>query len=203
MSSTESAPSTPRLSLICPTIGRSTFRSLLEDVLLYLGEGDEFIVVGDGPCPNIRELIEAAGDARVRYLELPARVGDWGCTPCDVGIANATGDVVWFVGDDDQVASHVFDIVRAGVTGLTDKVHIFSMKHTGSVFRDTIQFAKVSGQQIVHPRARGPRMADFPLEEHYRTDWVYIDRCVEHWGPPIFHGEIICILPHMNQGKMC
>jgi len=203
VSSTPSSPSSsPRLSLICPTIGRSTFARLLKDVLYYIGAEDEFVVVGDGPCPNVREQIEALADARFRYVELAVRANDWGCTPCDVGVQNATGDMVWFIGDDDELQSHAFDVVRAGVTGATDKAHIFAMKHTGILMSQSIAFCKVSGQQIVAPRENLPKMADYAFTDWYRTDWSFITRTVDKFGGPVYHDEVICLLPQMNQGAM-
>lgn len=202
MSSTESAPSSPRLSLICPTLGRSTYAALLEAVLAYIGPEDEFITVGDGPRPNIRAQVEAVNDPRIRYLELPAWTNDWGCSPCDAGIANAKGDMVWFVGDDDMVESDVFEKIRTAVTGATDRVHIFAMKHTGNILKGSIQLAAVSGQQIVCPFPdRLPKMADFdPMAP--ASDWQFISKVTGKFGHPIFHDEVICIMPYMNQGEI-
>jgi len=202
MSSKPSEPSSARLSLICPTINRSSFEALLKDVLVYIGEEDEFIVVGDGPCPDVRAQVEALDDARFQYHELPMRTNDWGCTPCDVGVFHARGDMVFFVGDDDLLASHAFETIRAKVAGLTDKVHIFSMKHTGGLLGHSIQFAKVSGQQIVAPRLGLPLMSDWPFVDHYRTDWSFITRTVDKFGGAHFHDEVICVLPQMNQGAI-
>jgi len=191
------------LSLICPTIGRSSLAVLLLDVVKQLQPQDEFIVVGDGPLdPYITKLCGLY--PTVRYLETPTRVGDYGCTPCDLGIKEAKGDFLWFIGDDDSIPEGAVDSIRQRVVH-SSRPHIFAMQHTGRILSNSVQACEVSGQQIVVPnnKNRIPRMADFPPHLLGLSDWVFISKVIKEWEVEGFeyHPEIICVLPTMNQGK--
>lgn len=193
--------------MICPTIGRSSLAQLLEQVYPQLEEGDEFIVVGDGPQPTAMEMCLPYDPEKVVYRELPEHVGNYGCDPCDLGISIARGDFVWFIGDDDVCPDNVFSLIRSRVVEAPDVPHLFAMWHTGSFFPgDRFICCQTSGQQLVVPRDmdRMPRMGDVAQEQWPVSDWVFMDKVASAWNREIkFHrDDVICILPVMNQGRM-
>lgn len=199
-----------RLTLICPTIDRTSVKRLLDLVVPQLAEGDEFILVGDGPCPRARAW--AKGLPRVVYFELRKRVGDFGCTPCDRAIARAKGDYIFLIGDDDVPADDAFKAVRAGVSWDDPKkrrLHIFSMYHgsQGIVLGGTLRPGFVSGQQIVFPNDKKKivKMAAFDREigSTDYSDWQFIARMADLYGGEVtHHKKIICHLPAQNVGAM-
>jgi len=196
--------------LICPTIDRTSLRVVLNRVVPQLEKGDEFIVVGDGPCPRAKGW--CAGERRVKYLELPYRVGDFGCTPCDVAMKEAKGDYIFLVGDDDLPEFDAFAKVRAGVAGDDPKrpwLHVFTMwhGHLGRFLGFEIEPATISGQQLVFRNDPDmiPRMADYdPFMGERYSDWDFIMRMIDRYGKErvMFHQEVICELPMQNSGKM-
>ena len=191
-----------RLSLIIPTIGRSTLHRAVESAFSQMALGDEVIVVSDGVDISEERLPWLSG---VCYLRLPTPTGDFGCTPCDEGIKIARGDAVFFLGDDDICAPGAFDAIRAAVEAAPDVPHLFSMTHTGRQLGGTLDCCAVSGQQIVVPRdlTKMPRMAEHTPGERAVSDWVFIIKVHLAWNQQtVFHPEIISILPHMNQGRM-
>jgi glycosyltransferase involved in cell wall biosynthesis len=195
----------PRLSLICPTIGRTTLKRTIGSVILQLKEGDEFIIVADGPCPDLHDLIGEVQQhfPQVRYYELPVRVGDFGCTPCDAGMQRATGDFVFFIGDDDICEPGAFEVIRTAVALQPTVPHVFAMMHTGRKLSGTIAPCYVSGQQIVVPRdvKRIPRMANCPATHITVSDAVFIEAVYNEWGRVVFHDDVIATLPYQNMGR--
>lgn len=192
-----------KLTLICPTISRSTVPDLIAAVVPQLRDGDEFILIGDGPQPFAREC--ASMVPQVTYMETPEHTGDFGATPIDYAIERAKGDFVFFIGDDDLPTSYAFDIIRKGVIPHPEVPHIFGMLHTGMVLRGSTEVCRVSGQQIVVPRdmTRMPKYAGFDKNQTSVSDWVFIDRVLDAWDRRIvFHDEIICVLPKQNCGAM-
>lgn len=204
---------TPRLTLICPTIDRTSVKMVVDIVAPQLRRGDEFIVVGDGPCPRARKWVKEAPPHRGRiwYFELPERVGDYGCTPCDAAIKRAKGDYIFLTGDDDLPDESAFDTIRRGV-GFDDpkarRLHIFGMYHGGvGYLRGTVDPGFVSGQQIVFPNdpEKTVKMAevDESLGGERYSDWGFIMRMVNEYGGLVtFHDEVINYLPTQNLGRM-
>lgn len=196
----------PSLTLICPTIGRTTIGRTIESVIPQLGPRDEFIIVLDGPAPPaVASLIieTAAVIPQVTARQLSRRVGDFGCTPCDVGIRLASGDAVFFIGDDDYLAPDAFENVRRAVAAEPGMPHVFAMMHTGRKLSGTTEVCQVSGQQIVVPRDMGkmPEMASCPEEALGYSDAVFIEKVRGAWGGVVFHDEVIATLPRQNSGR--
>lgn len=194
------------ISLICPTIGRTTIGYMVATVLPQLKEKDELIIVADGPIRGVTDefIRDLASDIpQIIYRKLPHRVGDFGCTPCDVGIRIASGDAVFFIGDDDYLEPDAFEHIRAAVEANPDVPHLFAMMHTGRVLKRSLAACTVSGQQIVVPRdmSRMPTMADCPAELITLSDHVFIEKVDAAWEHrTIMHDEIICTLPQQNHG---
>lgn len=191
-----------RLSLIIPTIGRSTLKRALDSACPQMWDGDEVIVVADGPCESARLRAKMYP---VQYYELPTRVGDFGCTPCDYGIERAAGDFVFFLGDDDVCTEDAFDAIHDAVDDAPNWPHVFAMLHGSMVLRNTIQCCQVSGQQIVVPKklAISVKMADVERQQWNISDWVYIKKVVDAaQHQVVYHDELIAILYNQNNGAM-
>ena len=153
----------------------------------------------------IRSLCLSAQEAfpQIIYHELLEKIGDIGCTPCDIGIEKATGDVVFFIGDDDICTEQAFDIIRTGIKNDLTVPHVFAMLHTGHRLAGTIEVGRVSGQQIVVPRdmSKMPKMAACPSKDLQVSDAVFITAVVSSWGTVKFHDGIIAILDRQNHGR--
>lgn len=192
-----------KLSLICPTIGRSTLRNTIEAVYPDLDDSNEMIVVGDGPMPaHIYALLKFF--PKVGYNELPKRTHDFGCSPCDFGVDAATGDFVFFIGDDDTSCLGTFTTVRSGIGGDRSRAHVFAMSWQGKTLANSTKLGEISGQQIVTPRrADIPRMA---ATAHKRmieeSDYSWIEAVITLYGEPIFHPEPIAICDKMGRARI-
>lgn len=192
----------PTLTLISPTFGRTTAADLAAAVVPQLKEGDEFILVGDGPVPLAREIARLVPG--VTYMETPVHTGDFGCTPWDYAIERAKGDYIMFIGDDDLPSAHAFEIVRTKLSGYVGKndMHVFAMLHTGRVLKGTTKVCHVSNQQVVVPRhlAQQVKYAECPKKDILISDWVWLDKVANKVDDLYFHDEIICILEKQNFG---
>lgn len=184
-----------RLSLICPTIGRESLRRTLESAVPQLKEGDEMIVVGDGPQPEAQKICKDF--PQVQYMELFEKVGDYGCSPCDLGIAMATGDAVFFIGDDDQTAPGAFEVIRGYLSAEPSKPHAFGRKHGIWAFKPFLAISNISGQQLVVPldRSKMPKMADVRKDLWETSDWEFISRVHDAWDrQTVLHNEPIAFM---------
>ncbi len=194
-----------KLSLIIPTIGRSTLTRAIESAINQLHEEDEIIVIGDGGevIPG-RLQCEPYLNRKLVYAELPQIVGDYGCSGCDLGISIAKGTHCFFLGDDDLSAEGAFDIIHEGLKDRPELPHLFAMIHCGRRLGNILQACMVSGQQIVVPRnlEKLPKMASEDVHYHMATsDWHFIMRVNAAFGTTVFHDGIIAILEQQNNGR--
>lgn len=175
-------------------------------------KGDQLIVVGDGPVPKTRELLHtmiALYGTGLMYIELPTRVGDYGCSPYDAALPHATGDFIWCVADDDKVPEDALQIIRDGVDMNLEYgkpircPHLFAMIHTGRVLKRTFEPCQVSGQQLVVPNVPDlPRMKGFPEGQEKLSDYFWIKRVIDHFGTIVYHDGVVSILTQQNHGKL-
>jgi len=107
-------PAGPTLSVIIPTIGRPTLRRTLESIRAQeLIDGDEVIVVQDGPTDLATWATVKAAELPVRYLATGKRAGDFGATPRNLGMAHARGDYLAFMDDDDVYRTDCYGATTA------------------------------------------------------------------------------------------
>jgi glycosyl transferase family 2 len=190
------------ITIIVPTFGRSTLSRVIRQIKEQMQPQDQFIVAWDGQpiMGGTREAIEGAG---VELVTLPERVGDYGCSPNDAATEQATGDFIWYLGDDDEYPPTSLDLIRLLCPAEPNAVHVFSMMHTGRKLGTSVEACTVSSQQIVVPRMKDmPKWKDFPPGQELLSDWHWIDRCIRHVGRYVYHDEVIAILDHQNYGKM-
>jgi hypothetical protein len=100
----------PTISVVLPTLGRSTLTAVLDYLMPQLGSGDEIIVVVDGPSAAAQMLYRNG----VRYVHTPERVGAG--VARDLGIKQALGDYLWFVDDDDCPAATALTTIKHAIS---------------------------------------------------------------------------------------
>ncbi len=101
-----------RLSIITPTRGRLSLRKTLESIKPQLRDGDEHIVVGDGPQVAARYMAKEFG---ATYYQGPA-TAQYGNAQRDLAISKAHGDYLLFCDDDDRLTESALEHVRATAT---------------------------------------------------------------------------------------
>ena len=93
------------VSVVIPTFGRPAL--VARAAATALGQTVpplEVLVVADGHDPRTREVVEGLADQRCRYLELPVHRGAGAAR--NLGVAEARGDLVAFLDDDDEWLPH-------------------------------------------------------------------------------------------------
>jgi glycosyltransferase involved in cell wall biosynthesis len=107
---------TPRVSIVTTVYDRvACLRRCIRSVQHLAYRDVEHLIVSDAPpydvVTEIGVLTAAAG---LRYVDLPARTNDWGCTPALAGLRAAGGDFVCFLSDDNAyLPDHFGPLVAA------------------------------------------------------------------------------------------
>jgi len=147
-------------SVITPTIGRPSLRAMFESLLPQLSDGDEALVVGDGPQPKAAEIVLNVRSPFVRYTET-ASIRNYGNPQRNLAISKANGTHLFFVDDDDLVAPGAISAIKNVAQKFPDAPLMFKMPHPQVVIRHRPRFrlCGVAGPRVVlsdHDETGGP-----------------------------------------------
>lgn len=144
-------------SVITPTLGRESLKNTLDSVLPQLVEGDEMIVIGDGPRPRAKELCDAVKSKFVTYYEVPF-TGNYGNPGRNDAIAKAKASHLFFIDDDDVAKPNAFAAMRKAADANPGRPLVFKMNHqaVGLIYKVArIKAGDISGQMFVTPNVPG------------------------------------------------
>lgn len=195
-----------RISIITPTIGRTSLKTLVDGARDQMDEYDQLIAVGDGEQPISREIMAHYQDPRLLYMEWgPTKT--WGTAQVDYGMKHAAGDFIVFLGDDDEIEPDGLKHVRHSCKQQIP--HLFAMYYG----KDRIAPEITSGQQLVMPRygeltdSIGLRLerptwaSTFPGKEKMH-DRMYMKAVLDAWGKHVKVDKIVVRLHKRNYGEV-
>jgi glycosyltransferase involved in cell wall biosynthesis len=191
------------LTIITPTCGRPTLADTAWSVVGQLEDGDERLIIGDGPQPSAAVIAEQWPG--VRYIETK-RTGHYGDKQRDAAIKAATGDHLVFIDDDDIMADGALALIRRAVAEQPDAMHIFRNRWDDHpALRDqvlwrapVVRIGNVGGSMIVVPR-EGNR-AKWAIHPN-PADIGYIAQCAGQYEV-VWHEEVIAIIrPYQQTNK--
>jgi len=192
-------PAGPTLSIIIPTIGRPTLKRTLESIRVQqLVDGDEVIVVQDGPSDLAVWATVKASGLPVRYLATGERAGDAGHSATNCAMPEARGDYLLRIDDDDRYVEGAFRTIRSAIARHPDRPLMFRMERLA--WADTLW-----RQQALRPGNVGTPMFVTPNQPDrlgkwgpYRAgDFAFFISTMRRWptGSLIWQPETIAIVP--------
>lgn len=191
------------LSVVIPTISRPTLARTLASLKDQdWREGDEVLLVGDGPQPQARELWGQFGLPGF-YVELP-RGGHWGHVVrnavLDEGLAS--GSHLAALDDDDCFAPGAVGVMRGAVGLEPGRPHLFRMDWRtigGKVLWEerVLRVGNVGTPMFVAPNDPG-RLGRYGMT--YEGDFAFIrGTCDRYEGGPVWRPEVtILCRPHLR-----
>jgi hypothetical protein len=106
----------PTITVIIPTRNRcDTLRFALRTATAIDDDRLEIIVSDNASADGTRDVVEAARDPRIRYLNTGERLGmsqNW-----EFALSHATGDWIGFIGDDDGMLARGLERLREVIAG--------------------------------------------------------------------------------------
>lgn len=191
------------ISVVVPTIGRTSLKATLKSIVSQFDLGDEVVVVGDGPLILRQGMLESFGP-QVRYIGLPVKANDWGGTPRNVGMKNAIGNYIAFMDDDDEFLPGAFKAMHEAINHYTGRTFLFRMKHTSRVIweKPEIAIGNVSTHMIVMPNTPHKHPV---WEGHYEADFKFISDLMAlqpYYAPIMWMNDVIADLKeHAKDSK--
>lgn len=190
----ESPPkSEPTLSILIPTVGRSSLSRTLESVRTQrLIPGDEVLLAVDGGDDSAHSAWAASGlpGRIVKVAGGPHR--DWGCTARNLVIPMASADYVCFIDDDDVYLPGAFDKIRSALAVNPDRPHLFRMGWRDKIIWEerVVREANFSTQQIVVPNV-STRLGRWT--SRYEGDYDFLVSTLALWpeGSLVWASDVI------------
>jgi glycosyltransferase involved in cell wall biosynthesis len=189
-----------KVSVITPTLGRSSLERAGRSIVHQLRDGDQWIVVGDGPQPAARKIVESFGDSRILYRESPG-TKCWGNCERDLAMSLATGDRLLFLDDDDEFLPTTLAVARRA--HVLDPLHpfIFRMtllEHNSTLWAVPVLRSGNIGTPMICPLND---KAKLPIWQHhsrhgYGSDFSWIRACCSLQGTPVFAADVVCHVHH-------
>ena len=195
----------PTISICIPTRGEPSLRATLAALRPQLREGDQVILVSDGPNDEVRRLAETVIGGEYHICPTPPEREN----PCGQDQRNyaldqrlAHGDLLMWMGSDDCHTPGSLDRVRAAALENPGRPLLFRMvAFWGGIVwhtRGSLAVGNVSDQIAVFPNEPS-KLARFGL--YYQGDQEYVAETAEKFGGPesvVFREEIICVCRPTN-----
>ena len=161
----------PLISVVIPVHGVADYLDrCLDSVVGEAATSLEVIAVDDASPDGSGAILAARHDPRLRVISTPAAVGPGPAR--DLGAKEATGEYVWFVDGDDELAEGALAAVAGALTGLQPDVLIVDFEN---VYPDGTTSPSGGARYLGGHRA-GP-LADHPALVHLTmTAWSKVFR---------------------------
>lgn len=189
------------ISIITPTIGRQSLRTMLQRVLPQLSDGDEVLIIGDGPQPAAKKIVDEFKHALVRYWETEP-IKNYGNPQRNMAIAEAKGEYLLFVDDDDLPGPRALAVIRDVAKQFPGKPLMFKMMHCGwEIWKQpTVAQGNLSGQMFVTPNVKG-KVGSW--SGRYEADFDFISSTLklypEGHGALVWRQENICVQGYVGR----
>lgn len=196
-----------KISIIIPTLGRPSLDRTIKSIRGQLRDGDEVLIVSDGPRPEAQALALSAG-ASFRFFEGPL-TRKWGHAQRMLGMKEAVGDYLAFMDDDDIYLPGALDSMRRGIEETGAGLLLFRMIYYSRVLwdRPLIVYGNVSTQMVVvrnDPERLGAWAPRLDTPEGEGADFIFISDTASR-GPSdsvVFRPEVISELTCHSRGQL-
>lgn len=185
-----------RLSIIVPTPDGDGLDNLFASLDGQLFDRDEVIVVGDvhdGPLPDVARRVTERGH---RWIALDAGHHCWGHCQINHGIAQATGEYLVFIDDDDVFARGALAAIRRAIgeqTAPRPLMFKFFAERLGRTLPEThdVIESAIGGHCLVAPNVPG-RLGQWTCR--YGGDFDWIVSTLAHWPDgPAWYDDVIAL----------
>lgn len=164
------------LSIIVPTPDGDGLDNLFASLDGQLFDRDEVIIVGDvhdGPLPDVARRVTERGH---RWIELDAGHHCWGHCQINHGIAQATGEYLVFIDDDDVFARGALAAIRRAIGEQPQPRPLmfkFFAARLGRTLPEThaVVESAIGGHCLVAPNAPG-RLGQWSCRYGGDFDWI-------------------------------
>lgn len=190
-----------KITVITPTIGRESLKTMLDSLLPQLEEGDEVIVIGDGPQPNAKRIVDTYASRKIVYLE-HGPIRNYGNPQRNLAIKMAKGDYLLFIDDDDCPLKDSIKGVKSIAEANAGRPFMFRMYHGPLLIwtDNEIRGGNISGQMFIAPNK--PELLG-AWSGRYAADYDFITSTLAKYPPGalMWRPEIVVVQGYAGPSK--
>lgn len=194
------------ISFIIPTVGRPTLKRAIDSLIVQVNDGDEIIVVGDGPQPKAKAIC-AEYQKHVAYFE-HGPTFQFGHAQRNFGTTMAKGAYLAFLDDDDFYVPNALYIMRTEIDRFPDKILIFRCNCYGKILwrSQEIKAGNVGTSMVVIPNIK-ERLGVWQLNPtgimKRGGDSIFVKETVSKWpeGSVVWLKDVLVQAPKAGLGK--
>lgn len=193
----EPLPATPKVTVICPIY--NSFPEVISSMICQTYKNWELLLIHDGPNETGLEiLVNTINDDRIKYIETPVRVGNWGHSYRSEYIQKAEGDYIVITNADNQLIPVYLEYMLKGfgdgVIATYCEAMVHSYKAWGvipcSLKRGYIDCAGVM------VKASAAKQVGWNNTVEHSADWLYFQDLINKFGAKAFVKIKGCLLVH-------
>lgn len=190
--------------MIVPTIGRPCLSRSLTSISEQLLPGDELVVVGDGVQPDARAAFQYAKSmqsfrGRAVYLEADCDRSVFGNFQRDCGMAEAIGDLVLFMDDDDVYVPGALQAVRRSAEAAPGRPLIFRARwgaghhaHGVELWADpVVRVGNVATPMVALPNDRYAVCWMDGNDRGVVSDFEFLGAAIAEAGEPVWDETVV------------
>lgn len=153
---------------------------------------DEVLIIGDGPQPNARGIVDQLKSPIIQYWE-HGPIWNYGNPQRNLAMARAKGSHIMFVDDDDLPTLDAIRTVKEAVVVNRGRPIVFRMKHLDRLIWETreVKLGNLGGQMFIAPNTK-ERLGRWSGK--YSADFDYVESTLKHYPEgPVWREELILI----------
>lgn len=194
---TEPLPTSPKVTVICPIY--NSFPEVISSMICQTYKNWELLLIHDGPNETgLEMLVNTINDDRIKYIETPARVGNWGHSYRSEYIQKATGDYIHITNADNHLTPVFLEYMLKGFGDGVVATYCESMVHSykaWQVIPCSLKRGYLDCAGVIVKASAAKQVGWHNTTEH-SADWLYFQDLITKFGAKAFVKIKGCLLIH-------
>lgn len=191
-----------KISVITPTLFRTSLKYCVSEVARLLRDGDEHIVVRDSSRPPANQKLYETVMNEPGFYEMKVKGSAFGNGQRDFGIRLAKGEALVFLDDDDLPFEDGYKVLH-DLEYDKDTMHIFRMLRLPDkqmFYAEAQTYGGIGCPMVVVPNR--PDLPSWAEDNTYASDFIWFTKVAALPGMKIVcHDELIAIIPVSSLGQ--
>lgn len=190
-------PESPKVTVICPVY--NSYPEVISSMICQTYKNWELLLIHDGPNETGLELlINTINDDRIKYIETPVRIGNWGHSYRSEYIQKATGQYLVITNADNHLTPVYLEYMLKGFGDGVIATYCESMVHSykaWGIIACSLKRGYIDCAGVMVKTSAAKQVGWNNTVEH-SADWIYFQDLINKFGAKAFMKVKGCLLIH-------